>query len=161
LGGPNKSEERTDMKKSLRILTFLFVMSFAFGVVQGFSQIMSGEKEEVWKLEEAFYESFKNGDLTGHLALLHEDGQLWEPYVPYPLTKAGYENYYGGQVKFKIDSYRLGWPAINIVGNTAIVYFDVKIEGYLRPDLLSARVIHIWTKQDKKWLLTGGMTYRR
>ncbi len=147
------------MEKSLRILAFLFVMVFAFGVVQGFAQILSGEKAEVWKQEEAFYEFFKNGDLKGHMALWHKDAHLWGFRGEYPLTKISYEGFWGG-AKFKIDSYKLEFPVIDIFGNTAIVYFDVKMEGYLREPPHSIRVIHIWMEQDKKWQLIGGLTRR-
>ncbi len=94
------------MKKSLRILAFLFVMIFASGVVQGFAQILSGEKEEVWKQEEAFYESFKKGDLKGYMALVHKDAQLWGHMGEPPFKKSWIENYYTG-AKFKIESYKL------------------------------------------------------
>jgi len=144
------------MEKALKILVFLFVMSLGFGVVQGFGQVSSAEQKEVWKLEEAFYESIKNGDLKGHMALWHKDAQLWGHMAEYPLTKVSYENLFK-DAKFKIDSYKLGWPVINIFGNTAIVYFDVTIEGYLREPPHSLRVIHIWMKQDKKWQLIGGL----
>jgi hypothetical protein len=148
------------MKKSLKILAFLFVMSFGFGVVQGFGQILSGGKEEVWKLEEAFYESFKQGDLKGHLALWHKDAQLLGHKAEYPMRKVSTENYYSG-TKFKIESYKLGDPTVDIFGNTAIVYFDVTIKESSGEPPYLLRVIHIWTKQDKKWLLIGGMNNRR
>ncbi len=148
------------MNKWRKMLMFLFVFTFIFGAVQGFGQISSADQKDVWKKEETFHESFKNGDLKGHMALWHKDAQLWPHSAEGPQSKLSVENYYESQVKFKIDSYKLGWPTINIFGNTAIVYFDVTIEGYLREPPYSARVIHIWMKQDNKWQLIGGM-YRR
>ncbi len=144
------------MIKSLKILVFIFVLSFAFGVVQGFGQISSSDEKDIWKLEEAFYESFKNGDLDGHMALWHKDALLWGWRSEYPLTKVSYERFWKG-AKFKMDSYNLEWPKINIVGNTAIIYFNVTIEGYLTEPPHKLRVIHIWAKQDKNWLFIGGM----
>ncbi len=148
------------MKRSIKVLAFLFIMSFGFGVVQGFAQITSADQKDIWKMEEAFYETFRNGDLKGHMALWHKDARLWGFASEYPTTKTSYERFWEGS-KFKIDSYNLDWPVIDIFDNTAIVYFNLKMEGYLREPSLSVRIIHIWTKQDNKWLLIGGMTYRR
>ena len=148
------------MIKSLKILALIFVMIFGFGVVQGFGQISSTDEKDVWKLEEAFYESIKNGDLNGHMALWHKDALLWGWRTEYPLTKVSYERFWK-DAKFKIDSYNLEWPKINIVGNTAVVYFAVTLEGYSTEPPHKVRVIHIWTKEDKNWLFIGGMTYKR
>jgi ketosteroid isomerase-like protein len=148
------------MMKSLKILALIFVMIFGFGVVQGFAQILSSEKEEVWKQEEAFYESWKKGDLKGFMALWHKDAQLWSHVDEQPMKKNWVENYFTG-AKFKIESYKLKEPTVDIFGNIAIVYFSATVEVSSGEPAYLNRVIHLWTKQDKKWLLIGGMNNRR
>ena len=145
------------MKNSVRILAALFVISFmGFGVVQGFGQEMSAEQKEVWKMEEAYWEFFKQGDLKGHMALWHKDAQMWSFRGLAPITKGANETYFNDG-KFKINSYKLGWPTINIFGNVAIIFYRVTHEGFEDFPPLSMRVIHTWMKQDGKWQLIGGM----
>jgi hypothetical protein len=154
------------MKYWAKLLTALLGISFlVFGGIKANGQELSGEQKDVWKMEEASWKLFKQGDLKGYLALWHKDALMWR----FAALSPGPKGYYESLKIFPFPwekipgretiSYQLAWPTINIINNIALVYYRCSIEGVKRPPF-SGRVIHVWMKQEGKWQLIGGMNAR-
>lgn len=142
----------------------LFGISLLFcGGVKAYGQELSAQQKEVWKMEEASWEFFKQGDLKGYSALWHKNAQVWGYGGDAPITKG---NLFEINKSFPFPrkpisgretiSLKLGWPTINIFNNIALVYYRLTIEGV---DVFpfSSRVSHVWMKEEEKWQLIGGM----
>lgn len=125
----------------------------ATGGVKAFGQEWSDEQKEVWKMEIAYWDYFKEGDIKGYMTLWHKDVIAWPHNSPKPIGKEILEKVMTG--KLKLLSYDLKPLAINIFGNFAFIYYRVNAIGKDSPNF-SARIGHLWMKQDGKWQIIGG-----
>ena len=116
-------------------------------------QDWSAEQKEVWEMELAYWEFFKAGDLKEHMKLWHKDVIAWPHWSPKPLGKETLEI----EVKpwLKPLSYDLKPLTINIFGNIAVIYYRVHTVR-AGNQYSSARIVHLWMKQDGKWEIIGG-----
>ena len=144
------------MKYSTKLLVALFGISLLFfGGAQAFGQEWSAEQKEVWKMEIAYWDFLKEGDIKGYMKLWHKDVIAWPRWAPKPVGKEVLEKKNAGKPWFKLLSYDLKPLAINIVGNFAFIYYrynNVQVNNQIS----SARIGHIWMKQDGKWQIIGG-----
>jgi Domain of unknown function (DUF4440) len=141
------------MRFMAKILSALFVISFAFGVISAFGQELSAEQKEVWKVEEMLYEFNKQGDLWKYLDLYHNDGVVWATRVPHPINKPRMETIMMNYINIK--SYKLEPVIIKVTGNSALAYFRF---NYVDKNNAthSGRMVHFLIKQDGKWRIFGG-----
>jgi len=158
------------MKQSTKFFVVLVGLAFLFcGGIKAYGQQYSPEQKEVWKMEEASWELFKQGDLEKYLTLWDKDAEVWGSATEGPMPKRLYVRGYEGKKFFPFPSekiqgkdaisYKLGAPSINIHDNVALVFYRCTIEGV---DVFPfvARVLHVWQKQGGKWLLIGGMNVK-
>jgi hypothetical protein len=132
---------------------------------EAMGQQHSPEQKEVWKMEEASWEFFKQKDLEKYLTLWHKDAEVWGYAAEGPKPKRFYERGYEGKKWFPVPSeklpgkeisYKLASPSINIHDNIALVFYRCTIEGVDTFPFV-ARVFHVWEKQGEKWQFIGGM----
>ena len=135
----------------------LFCGLIVFWSFQVFGQEWTAEQKEIWKVVEADYELFKQGDLEGILASRHDDVVLWWSNKSIPLDKEllklNYKRWldYDKPVKWELEPL-----AIQVIGNVGNVFYTYKYSGKILSD--SGRAMITWIKQDNKWQMIGGLT---
>jgi hypothetical protein len=143
------------MKYATRLMVVLFGISLLFfGGIRAFGQEWSTEQKEVLKMEIAYWDFFKEGNIKGYMELWHKDVIAWPHWAKNPIGKEILEKWAGGPW-FKLLSYDLKPLAINIFSNFAIIYYRVDSVGVENKNY-STRIGHFWMKQDGKWQIIGG-----
>ena len=139
---------------AIRMLIFGVAVSLLIsgGVVLG--QDRSGDKQEIWKLENAYWEYIKKGETSKFNGLFHNDVIIWPQGVSNPTGRGGEDRIIFGQPGFKILTYSLNPQAANLFENVAIVYYGY---SFITPDKLlhAGRMAHVWINQEGKWRIIG------
>ena len=143
------------MKLSTRLLVvFIGIILLFSGAIQAFGQEWSAEQKEVWKMEVAYWDYFKESNAKDFMTLWHKDFIGWPNWASKPGGKDIIEKWAESPF-FKILSYDLKPMAINLFGNFGFVYYRVSGVGGDNNNF-SGRIGHLWIKQDGKWQIMGG-----
>jgi len=77
------------MKYLTKLLVALFEISLLlFTGIRAFGQEWSAEQKEVWKMEIAWWNSWKEGDMKRHMGLLHKNFIAWPKWESKAIGKA-------------------------------------------------------------------------
>jgi len=125
-------------------------------------QNWSEAEKEVWKMEEAYWQNFSQGDVESLLILWHENFTGW------PVNTAKPENRDDSILSLerflenaRIVSYEL-IPQVNVIrGKLAFLHYLVNAVVENRKGGMSQilfRVVHTWANEGKEWKLIGGMS---
>jgi len=142
----------TKMKKTLSLLTVLFVVAFLGNAFQANALEMSAEQKVFWEREQKNWEIWKNRDIEGFKAASHKDFFFWQYDRTFPESGDIFIKRLFG---FDLSSYKLDPVKISISGNLALVLYNYT--ETIQYGEYSGRVISIYVKQDGKWHLMGGM----
>ena len=133
-------------------------------LVKGFSQEWTMAQKDVWKLVEKEWELWKNGDVDGLSAMIHEKYQAWNTEFPLPVSKTQMIGHFTSMKdSFIVHSYFINPARIAVTGNSAVVdyYYSLSMsfgEGETKKSYdESGRYVEFYTKEDGKWLLLGDM----
>jgi len=120
-------------------------------------------EEEVWRMEESYWEIVQARDFEGYLRLWHQDFVGWQCAEPEP----GGVDHIGDWVKDLRDervevSYELRREAVQSFGAAAVVHYAVRWtfeypDGRIEGDETWRKITHTWIKAEDKWLIAGGM----
>jgi hypothetical protein len=137
-----------------RILILMMAISFCCTVSKALGQDRSADRKEIWKLENAYWEYIKKGELSKFNGLFHSEVIIWPQGVPNPTGRGGEDRMIFGQPGFKILTYSLNPQATNMFENVAIVYYGY---SFITPDKLlhAGRMAHVWINQEGKWRIIG------
>ena len=137
-------------KTKLLIIAFLVV---AFFTLPTHSANWSAAQKEVWKMQEAVWSLWKEGDGEGRMALYHKDCTLWNYRSSFPGDKRGISE--RTRNKPKIESFELEPQEVKVFGNVAIVLYSLKYTALGRD--FDQRVMTTWMKQNGKWQIIGSL----
>jgi hypothetical protein len=144
------------MKKTLFLVTALFVVSLMGNATQAFMIEMSTEQKEVWNHVEQVWEIMKKGDMEALEAGLFKEMAYWGYASGSPSDKNGYYDGINQWFAGRIKSYKLEPFAITISGNVGIAMYGWNmVMEYGRS--ISARSAMTYIKQNGKWIFLGGM----
>lgn len=150
------------MKNIFKIM--LISMMLIVPLVKSYSQEWSMAQKDVWKLVEKEWELWKNGDVDGISAMVHEKYQAWNNEFPLPVSKSQMiEHFNSMKDSFKVNNYFINPARIAVTGNSAVVdyFYSLNItfgEGDNAKTLdESGRYVEFYTKEEGKWLLLGDM----
>jgi hypothetical protein len=146
------------MKKLCQLGAFAVCLLFS-STMQLFAEEWTTKQQEVWKMEIAFWDSLRAGNLNRHMELWHEQATAWPASELTPVGKAEIGTATGSWCKF-IESYELKPLAIGIYGSAALTFYQyewtskVGAPADLRNKI--GRMGHFWGKQSGKWQILGG-----
>ena len=124
---------------------------------QVLGQELNKEQKEIWKVVEARWEYYKQGDLESVMSCIHKEAVFWFRNGLSPSGKNAIETLIGAWISYYPPlSYELKPLSINIFGNVANVYYLYKWKGNMRSDI--GRIGATFIKQDNKWLLIGAIS---
>jgi ketosteroid isomerase-like protein len=140
----------------------VFISLVFFGIVifwgsHVIGQEWTAEQKEIWKLIEADYELFKQGDLQGILASRHDDLVIWWYNRFFPMGKKALAN--SLKLWFASDK-PVNWELkpldIKVSGNVASVFYEFKYSGTIYSG--HARSVLTLIRQDRRWLIINGLS---
>jgi ketosteroid isomerase-like protein len=154
------------MQKILKIMLVLFV-GMAVLSNTALAQKWSSEQQEVWKAEENWWELYKNNDVEGIKALIHQDyvGWFWGDYATEGHAEA--LRWASHMIpKVKITYTNLKPLDILVMGDVAVLHYYYSkrqsVDG--KETVEQGRWTDIWKKEGGKWLLiadSGGILSTR
>lgn len=120
-------------------------------------------EQEIWNLEDAYWQYAAAGDVDSYLALWHEDFVGWFCGADNPFRKVDIGKWVQairdeGQVLF----YELDNKTSQVFDNLVVVYYTTPVEivspegGHLWAGEVF-KVTHTWMKVDDQWQIIGGM----
>jgi hypothetical protein len=150
------------MKKLIRISLVALIAIVSTSIT--YAQEWTKTQKEVWQVVESEWAAWKNGDVAGMTAVLHEKYQGWNAEYPLPVTKAMTSEYF----TMMKDAYKIVFMNINparivVTENSAVVdYFFAYSISYGEGDKketkeFKGRAVEFYTKEGGKWLLLGDM----
>ena len=130
-------------------------------VASASAQEWSDVQQDVWSMEEAYWERRQQADVEGFMDLWDEDFVGWPYWAPEPMTKADIrqsvrEGVLSGLVSFELDPH-----AIRLFGDIAVVHYSYEVRGRDaagREANRTGRLTHTWRWHDGKWRIIGGMS---
>ena len=164
-GDLNKKMEDSPMKKKVtgrltRILGPLLISGAIalWGFQASAEEEWTAEQKEVLKLMKLSWEAIRNGDAEAMLPHTAEGFLDWWPGDPKPFGEKyfvqKYNLWFRGNKPF---TYELKPVAVNIIDNTANVFYHYKWTGEKSPETISGRQFSVFVKQDGKWKFMGTM----
>jgi len=150
-------------KKGTNLFAKVFTSLFFSGVIlflgfQASAEEWNDAQKAVWKSVEAGWELFVKGDIYAIAAIAVEGYSEWWPNDPKPFgdnyMKPKYKRWFEGN---KPVSFELKPVAINIIGDTANVFYFYKWNGDKMPATTKGRQYSTWIKQNNKWKFMGSM----
>jgi len=122
---------------------------------QAFGQEWSATQKEILRMEKAWWESLKKGDVDRCNTLVHKDGVFWFYTTKEPVNKTEFTMYMDHE---RIDSFEIKLPVVKVISNVAIVQYCYSYTTRVIPDVAyPGRLIHIWMKKDGKWQMINAM----
>ena len=119
-----------------------------------------GEKEKLWKRELRYWDLFFRGDRRC-LDMVADAFLGWPHNADSPVPKSGLEKTLAGNRENSLT------PVLEPLGiclerNVAVIHLTRKLSresSGMTEHSAKIRVLHTWLKQDREWLLLGGMGY--
>jgi ketosteroid isomerase-like protein len=144
-------------------------MTMALGILLSFAipalgqQALSGPEQEVWAMEEAYWERVASGDVEAYLDLWDEAFVGWPCTSDAPATKESIGSWVAGVRDGTYEiSYELERHAVRAFGDIAVAYYATPIvyrfaDGGVDGEHERWKFIHTWQRQGDTWRILGGM----
>ena len=155
------------MKKTflLHVIISIFILSAYAQSYCGAADTDKGRpimKEQIWKLEEAYFTNLYNADHDGMLALVHSQFLGWPDLAAKPLDRQGSADFM--KKAFSRPSpcvLKFEREGIRVLGNVALTQYIISTScsdaaGTVKQG--SSRITHTWIKEGREWKLLGGMS---
>lgn len=149
------------MKNQLTLLTVVFISIMAS------AQTTAKLKEEVWRMEEQYWDYVEKNDTISYKTLWHED------FMGYPSFGDGVSGKVGiavwipelhkyNTLKFSYKLYKRG---VNAIDDVFMVFYDADEiwtdaqNSVVRKETF--KFTHTWKKYGDSWLILGGMAAKK
>ena len=122
----------------------------------------SPEQEQVWNMEEKYWQIFKARDGEGYIALWDENFVGWPNSLQSPIGKNVIRaNPFGLLEDRVLKSVQLEPKSIQLFKDVAITYYVAVIEYSRKDGSIGTEALcfsHIWHRTNGAWLIIGGMS---
>jgi ketosteroid isomerase-like protein len=121
---------------------------------------LSPEQEQVWSMEQKYWQVVEARDRDGYIALWDEEFVGWPYDSPDPIRKDVIRSDTFG--KFEgLKQFRLEPKAVNVLKDVGIAYYRVTATYAPKSggnDVVAFRCMHTWRKTNGVWRIIGGMS---
>jgi len=125
---------------------------------------LSPSQQEVWAMEEAYWNYLRNGDLESYMDLWHPDFIGWPRQQTKPVGKQSIRELVGPMLESIQPgslAYTLHRHSVTMFGNIGIAFYLLtgshkNLDG--NTTTISDRLTHTWMKDGGKWRIIGGMS---
>jgi hypothetical protein len=123
---------------------------------------LSPEQEQVWSMEEKYWQILKASDRESYIALWDENFVGWPYQLSDPVRKDSIRvDPFRLLQGIELKSVQLEPKAVQVLKDVAIAYYMATVT-YARKDgsieVESFRFMHTWRKTNGVWLIIGGMS---
>lgn len=121
---------------------------------------LSPEQEQVWRMEEKYWQIVKARDREGYIALWDEDFVGWPDNCAAPIRKDVIRSDTFGTLR-GLKNFHLEPRAVQVFQDVAIAYYVVAAEYTPKGgsnEVVAFRCMHTWRKVNGVWLIIGGMS---
>lgn len=142
-----------------RLVTWIFLFSTAQSCF-GQQMKLSPEQEQVWRVEEKYWQVVQARDREGYIALWDEDFVGWPDNCTAPIRKAVIRSETFGTLR-GMTNFHLEPKAVQVFQDVAITFYVVtaahtpKVGNH---EEVTFRITHTWRKVNEVWLIIGGMS---
>jgi ketosteroid isomerase-like protein len=142
------------------MLRSVIMLSVATALV---ASVAAAEKDDVWKMEEAYWRYVKAGEVDAYISLWHEDFVGWPCSTLQPSRKANIGDWVreirDKGVKVTCELHR---EAVQYFGDVAVVHYSTPLvyeypDGKITGEGELLKFTHTWMKVNGQWLIIGGM----
>jgi ketosteroid isomerase-like protein len=126
---------------------------------------MSAE-DQVWEMEEVYWNHVKSDDIQSYLTLWHDDFVGWPGFSPEPMGKLNISDWIPALFADSTKSfdYKLKRMSVSSYGEDIVIIFYVV--GFYFIDLKTGekkqdnwhRITHTWKRYGDRWFIIGGMS---
>ena len=122
-------------------------------------------EQEIWNLENTYWDDVKANDLEKYRALWHDDFVGWPSVSPEPVRKDHITNWITSNTSkgLKLQSFEIERRAIKVTGDIAIDHYRIKMNwakadtgDVARTD--TTRITHTWIRRGDTWQIIRGMS---
>jgi ketosteroid isomerase-like protein len=122
-------------------------------------------EQEIWNLENAYWDYVKANDLEKYRALWHDDFVGWPSVSSEPVRKDHITDWITSNTSkgLKLQSYEIERRAIKVTGDIAIDHYRIRVnwtkgktDEAARTD--AVRITHTWIRKGNTWQILGGMS---
>ena len=121
---------------------------------------LSPEQEQVWSMEEKYWQIVEARDREGYIALWDEEFVGWPYDSPAPVRKDVIRSdtfgKFEGLTKFQLEP-----KVVQVCKGVAIAYYTVTAAYAPKigtNEVVAFRCMHTWRKTNGVWLIIGGMS---
>jgi ketosteroid isomerase-like protein len=127
------------------------------------ASVTAAEKDDVWKMEEAYWRYVKAGEVDAYTSLWHEDFVGWPCSTLQPSRKANIGDWVreirDKGIKVTCELHR---EAVQYFGDVAVVHYSTPLvyeypDGKITGEGELLKFTHTWMKVNGQWLIIGGM----
>ncbi|MEJ2318798.1 MAG: nuclear transport factor 2 family protein [Gemmatimonadales bacterium] len=133
------------------------------GPAAAHAQEFSGAEQEVWSMEETYWERVAAGDVAAYLDLWDEAFVGWPCTAEAPATKEAIGNWVAPVREGTYEiSYDLVPYAVRVFGDIAVAYYTTPIiyrfaNGGVDGENELWKFVHTWRRDGDTWRIIGGM----
>jgi hypothetical protein len=142
--------------KAQRMVIFILSLLIIGGYTTSFSQELSSEEKEAWKLVKTMADFWAERNLEGYMSCLHENFVGWFHDDPMPLDKNSLQKFEKHWLSTsKIHVYEDKPVSIKITDNIAIInsYSMSVREDEKEKKIVRSRWTEVLKKENGKWLI--------
>lgn len=121
---------------------------------------LSPEQEQVWRMEEKYWQIVEARDREAYIALWDEDFVGWPDNCAGPIRKDVIRSDTFGTLR-GLKNFHLEPRAVQVFQDVAITYYVVAAAYATKAgsnEVLAFRCTHTWRKVNGVWLIIGGMS---
>jgi ketosteroid isomerase-like protein len=121
---------------------------------------LSPEQEQVWRMEERYWQVVEARDGEGYIALWDEDFVGWPDNCAAPIRKGAIRSDTFATLRDMKD-FHLDPKAVQVFQNVAITFYMVTAAYTPKGgnhEKVTFRIAHTWRKVNGVWLIIGGMS---
>ena len=122
------------------------------------------DARDVWKMEEQYWQYFRNCDLEGYMTLIQDDFVGWPHASVEPVKKNDLKDLIGNFfMTTNKDSYSFNLKPheVQLFGNIAVAYYLMNNTWENNDGSKESRLVrytHTWMKEEGTWKIIGGMS---
>ena len=121
-------------------------------------QNLSPEQREVWRMEEAYHQYWKDGDVERFMTLWHDDFIGWPDGSDKPTRKDGIRRSFQQSVADGWRLTELRVEGVQLFGGVAVTHYVTSGVSRDGNESWTEKITHTWIRFGNTWQIIGGMS---
>ena len=122
------------------------------------AQNLSPAQREVWRMEEAYWQYRKDGDVERYMTLWHDDFIGWPDGSDKPTRKDGIRRAFQQSVADGWRPTELRVEGVQLFGGVAVTHYVTSGVSRDGTESWTSKITHTWIRFGNTWQIIGGMS---